>query len=349
MSKKEPIRKTAQVKLSLPPSFNRKKTMSMRQNDKAQKAMQTMTEQMINRIEAMRANGTDTFALPWFEIKGRNFCPQNVSGRKYSGINAFFLALITYGNNYNTPCFCTFSQAKEKGWNIKKGEKSAPISFFKKRYFDKETGEEVTEEDYKETPNLVAYVPTIVYYNVFNIDQTTAEESVPEEYKALCAQFKEEIPQNIDTYSDPNFDRLIEEQKWICPINLEPKTEAFYSIKDNAITLPCKRLFKQAYSFYSTLSHEMVHSTIPIFKRPQGQVFGDKVYAREELIAELGASIVALRLGFSSYVAEDNASYLSGWLKGLREEPQYLLEIVTEVQKATSMIFSHLGISNWEE
>ena len=93
----------------------------------------------------------------------------------------------------------------------------------------------------------------------------------------------------------------------------------------------------------------MVHSTIPIFKRPQGQVFGDKVYAREELIAELGASIVALRLGFSSYVAEDNASYLSGWLKGLREEPQYLLEIVTEVQKATSMIFSHLGISNWEE
>lgn len=52
----------------------------MRQNDKAKKAMQTMTEQMINRIEAMRANGTDTFALPWFEIKGRNFCPQNVSG-----------------------------------------------------------------------------------------------------------------------------------------------------------------------------------------------------------------------------------------------------------------------------
>lgn len=99
--------------------------------------------------------------------------------------------------------------------------------------------------------------------------------------------------------------------------------------------------------FYRTLLHERVHSTSKPLERPLGDNSGDNGYAREELIAELGSAMVCIKLGISSYVAEHNANDLASWLKNLKEEPGYLMEIVGEVNRATSIILDLLNINSF--
>jgi len=135
-------------------------------------------------------------------------------------------------------------------------------------------------------------------------------------------------------------DRMIEQNEWICPIKPIYGDQAYYSISKNEIVIPEKKQFKDGESFYTNLAHEMTHSTGAENQlgRLKPTSFGSKEYAREELVAELSAALVAQRYGMTKHLKEDSASYLKSWLNSLKESPEYLKTTLVDVKKASGMI-----------
>ena len=96
--------------------------------------------------------------------------------------------------------------------------------------------------------------------------------------------------------------------------------------------------------FYSTALHEMAHSTgsPERLNREGGKKFGDKKYAKEELVAELTAATVSQQLGFDKHVTDNSAMYLSNWVKALKEEPKFIYTVLSEVGKAQGLIMEEI-------
>ena len=143
-----------------------------------------------------------------------------------------------------------------------------------------------------------------------------------------------------DSYTFPAMDRMIEQNEWICPIKPVYGDQAYYSISKNEIVIPEKKQFKDGESFYTNLAHEMTHSTGAENQlgRLKPTSFGSKEYAREELVAELSAALVAQRYGMTKNLKEDSASYLKSWLSSLKESPEFIKTTLVDVKKASGMI-----------
>ena len=187
--------------------------------------------------------------------------------------------------------------------------------------------------------------PKLQVYNVFNVAQTNLQEARPELYKKLEAAAGVNRPLNQgDDFSFPAMDKMIKENGWICPIKPVYGDNAYYSISKNEIVIPEKRQFKDGESFYTNLGHEMTHSTGSEnhLGRLKPASFGSAEYAREELVAELSAALVAQRFGMTKHLKEDSASYLKNWLDSLKESPEFIKTTLTDVKKASHMINQHI-------
>ena len=147
---------------------------------------------MIEKIQQVE----DNWQKPWITIAAntRNFFPQNLTGRRYTGGNAFLLLFLCEKFQYQTPVFMTFNQANEAGISVLKGSKSFPVYYFLFYVYHKETRKKITFEEYKalsrEQQQEYNVIPTYKYYSVFNLDQTNFSDVRPEEWEALREKFR---------------------------------------------------------------------------------------------------------------------------------------------------------------
>ena len=307
------------------------------------KALQRFAELMIEKIKQVE----DNWQKPWFGIKGGGL-PQNIEGRTYNGVNSFMLFLLSEKEQYSLPVYMTFMQAKDNGLNILKGEKSFPVIYWNFSVRDK-NGKKIPFDVYKNLDKNeqqeYKVTPFLKTYNVFNVQQTNLQETKPEKWEALKEQFK--IPAIKDEQgmlTVPLIDAMVREQQWICPIYSKEGYSAFHARGDERlIVVPLKGQFTVGENFYSTLLVEMAHSTgePEHLNREKGVIFGDKQYAKEELVAELTSATVGQSLGISTYIREENAMYLKNWLGALKEDPKFIYNILADVGKASNMIQEH--------
>ena len=68
-------------------------------------------------------------------------------------------------------------------------------------------------------------------------------------------------------------------------------------------------------------------------------------YGREELVAELTSAFVASMMGINSCIRDENVSYLKNWIYKINEEPNYLFQILNDVNKNASFILNHLSMN----
>ena len=305
------------------------------------KALQRFAELMIEKIQQVENN----WQKPWFSTKGVGL-PQNISGRNYNGVNSFMLFLLAEKQQYSMPVYMTFMQAKEKGVSVLKGEHSFPVVYWNFNVKDK-NGKKIAMDQYqnlsKDEQADCKVIPFMKMYNVFNVSQTNLKEINPELYGQLENRFK--VPALKDEkgmFAMPLLDVMIKEQKWVCPIYPKEGDHAYYAHgeKDGRIVIPLKGQFQDGESFYSSLLHEMAHSTgeAHLLNRERGAIFGDKKYAKEELVAELTAATTGHVMGISTCIREENAMYLQNWLSALKEDPKFIYSILLDVGKASSMI-----------
>ena len=151
-------------------------------------------------------------------------------------------------------------------------------------------------------------------------------------------------------YVNEALDRMFEQKAWHANIQYDkPADQAFYRPSTDTIVLPMKEQFKlgktpeevyhDGMEYYSTALHEMAHSTghESRLDRKFGAQGTDN-YAHEELIAEMTSALVGSTMGFDRKILENNANYLSGWLSRLRDKPETITTIMTDVGKASDMI-----------
>lgn len=308
----------------------------MNNNQMIEKIAPMLTEVMINKIEELEQGWTK----PWVTVC-RSGMPRNIRGTNYSGANVLTLLFHAEVKQYKTPVFLTFNQAKEEELTIRKGEKSFPVFYYHKYMFDPVTRESIKYEYYltlsEEEKKKYKILPILKYYNVFNVDQTDFEEKYPQRYAKF--EKSEEVKDFSDGYAHPLLDRMLTEQSWYCPINVQFSNRAFYQGSDN-IVVPEKRQFKNGVQFYSTLLHEMAHSTghpNRLKREMNGKMF-TKAYAREELVAELTAALSGVFLGVTATLQDNNAAYLKSWLNTMKQEPKFIFEVLGDVTKAAKMI-----------
>lgn len=327
---------------------------SVGRKNKSDEILKKFADMMVKIIKKANANN---WKKGWMGVNGSiQGLPQNISGRTYSGGNSFFLMFNTAEKGYKTPVYMTFKQAKEQNLHVKSGEKSVPIFKWGLSIKD-ENGKRVSEEDYnamsQEERATMDVRPFPKMFHVFNIDQTNLEEVNKKRYDAIVARFQtpeQEVKDTEGMYVNEALDRMFEQKAWHANIQYDkPADQAFYRPSTDTIVLPMKELFKlgktpeevyhDGMEYYSTALHEMAHSTghESRLDRKFGAQGTDN-YAHEELIAEMTSALVGSTMGFDRKILENNANYLSGWLSRLRDKPETITTIMTDVGKASDMI-----------
>ncbi|WP_281644211.1 ArdC family protein [Bacteroides zoogleoformans] len=310
-------------------------------------ALQQYAELMIEKIKQVSSSD---WKKPWFSSDFIGF-PQNLYGNSYNNFNKLLLYFMCEKYSYQTPVFATFKQAQNNDFHILKGEKSFPVSFYDLNIKKITTGEKVTKDFYNNLSlsEKAEYkvIPFIKYYNVFNLDQTNFAEKYPEKWTSLKEQFSISDHALNDGYRNRYIDNTIENQTWVCPIELREQSRAYYSPAVDSITLPKMEQFPHGKEFYYTALHEMAHSTghPERLGRKFGN-FGSLNYAHEELIAEFSSALVGRDLGMELLPRKENAQYLKSWLSAIIDDPKYILGILGDVSKAVTMIEKEIGLEN---
>lgn len=321
------------------------------------KALDLFSELMVERIQSL--SGKDSWKKPWF-TDGALQWPKNLNGREYNGQNALMLLLHCEKEGYKIPRFCTFdciqrmNSKDNKGEDDKprvsvlKGEHAFPVMLTTFTCIHKDTKERIKWDDYKrlsqdEQEKYNVY-PKMQVFRVFNVQQTNLKEARPELWQKLEQEYSKPIAEKGEQYAFEPVDRMITDNRWICPIKPTYGDSAYYSISKNEIVVPEKPQFRDGESFYGTAFHEMAHSTGAErqLNRINPSAFGSAEYAREELVAELTAALAAQRYGMTKNLKDDSAAYLKSWLDSLKESPQFIKTTLLDVKKAASMLTQHI-------
>ena len=322
-------------------------------------ALQTFANMIIDRMEVMEASN---WKKGWTDGEAMIGLPQNVTGRVYTGSNAFLCQLHTMKKNYKVPVYFTHKQIRDLGAHPKKGEKSIPIFKWGLSIYNRENGKKATLKEYDSLPKeerdeKYKVIPYLKIFNEWNIEQTNLEEVNKEKYDALLSKFEaKEIKDDNGMYSNAAIDQMLASQSWVCPVEYtQQNPSALYNKTRDVIIVPRKdqfnisdtpeEIYKDGEEYYSSLIHEMAHSTGHESRlnrlSPDGKFGGDE-YAKEELVAELTAAMVGSALGFDSRIRDNNTAYLKSWMSALKKEPKFLLSVMSDVNKASAMVIEHI-------
>ena len=292
----------------------------------SQKAQENRDQLVKDLVEAMK-NGTAPWQQPW---TGDMETPFNAaSGRHYHGVN--FVRLSMRGAQMGQggdPRWCTFEQAKEKGWHIKPGSKGTKVEFYK---FDEkpktdEFGDPVLDEEGKQEVQRSVIVRNYVVFHASQIEGIEPYE--PKVRNAIECNEKAE--------------RILKESG--ADIR-HGGNEAFYARGGDYIQLPAMEQFNSQADYYSTALHELTHWTghPSRLNRESSGDMKSEAYAREELVAEIGSMFVSAETGIpqTKEHLDNHAAYVESWIKAVEEDPNALFRAVSQAQKASEEILKH--------
>jgi antirestriction protein ArdC len=275
-----------------------------------------------DKIIALLQGGTIPWRKPWtVDNSGRPQMPVNlVSKRPYRGINVWMLAAAGYASPY----WLTYNQCAKLGGQVRAGEQSTLAVFWKRDEIeDKKTGE-------------TKRVFLLRYYRVFNVEQCDGlEAKLP----------KVEKPKK----SAKKFNPVAEAEKIVAGMPKRPEiiyngSAACYSPMFDRVKMPVKESFDSPSGFYTTLFHELAHSTGHASREGRfagcaedAKQFGSEPYAKEELIAEMTAAFLCAISGIEN-TADHSAAYIKGWLKALKNDHKMVVHAAAAAHRAADYV-----------
>jgi antirestriction protein ArdC len=278
-------------------------------------------EIITNRLVTLLENGVKPWIKPWSSTGYQNL----ISGHLYTGINPLLCAIDCLLKEYKEPYFLGFSQAKEKGWTIKKGSESTWIRWGSTYLIENENedGEKFTE-----------YRSAAKWLNVFNVacfDDSGADQKID--------KLLDKALPTYDHSPDEALEYFIKSQG--AKIN-HGGERAFYHPDSDRINLPELSRFSRLSAYYATAIHELGHWTghESRLNRDLSGNFGSQSYAFEELIAELTAAFVLNEFNYQAEI-EHHASYLDHWLNALKNDKKYFFKAVSLASKASEFLLPH--------
>ena len=307
--------------------FNYQKKGNNMKNNTTNNTKISPEERLTSSIISMIENNQDQGSIDWVKIGLHD--QHNADGRGYNPTNNLILSEEAQTWGYKNTQWLTFNQCKKAGGDLK-GKKSTYIvlsfPFFKKdkngKFVLDGNGEKVIKGFRK------SGMP------VFNIEQTGLDVdpkfNIVElnldkvELSAMTEDFISDFPVDIKFFGD----------------------KAFYSPGLNVIGMPGRDQFKNEAGLFSVLAHECSHSTgHKDWLNRDGIVnigaFGTKVYAKEELVAELSAAMICSKLGVQ-YKLEHHASYLKSWISVLNNDSKFIFKAMSDAKKASDAVLEYI-------
>lgn len=282
-------------------------------------AMQEFADSIIAALES----GVKPWVRPWDPKKcaGPQAPFNPTTGARYHGINVLILACSVLAFTTGDPRWCTYQQAQEKKWQVRKGEKSTTIFFTKQLTVkDAKEGGEEPDDDGK-------VVRMLRHYAVFHASQL---DGVP----PFVAPTVEEAP-----WSRPESAEIIMRNSGA--LIRVGGDKAFYSPATDHIQLPPDGAFRGPPEFAATALHELGHWTghKARLDREDGMraKYGSAAYAMEELRAELSSAFISGELGIPADIPQ-HASYIDNWLGPLKKDKREIFRAAADAQKIVDMV-----------
>jgi antirestriction protein ArdC len=277
-----------------------------------------ITSQLIAAIEANPGKPQ----LPWRKSAGALFTPVNaVTKNSYNGINILSLWVSAEVKGFSSAAWATYRQWSEIGAQVRKGEKASTVIFYKK--FEAEPNPDDAGDDGK---RRVARASSV--FNASQVDGNEAEASPeplgPIERIAAADAFVGATGARIEHGGD----------------------RAFFRSSTDHIQMPSEDAFcgtatlSRDQGYYATLLHELTHwsGAKHRLNREFGKRFGDRAYAAEELVAEIGAAFLCAELQITQHLRPDHAQYLTQWLELLKGDSRAIFTAAAKASEAASYL-----------
>lgn len=282
---------------------------------------QHITDQIVTAMEA----GASQWQMPWHRSAPALTRPKNIaSGNAYRGINILSLWVAAEAKDFSCGLWGTYKQWHEKGAQVRKGEKSTVIVFYREL-------ERPRDDDPSET-ETVLFARASRVFNAAQVDGFTLPEG-----EAMPTEDRIKPIAAAEAFVAATGARIT--------IGGE---RAFYRPSEDMIGMPDRPRFtgtdtlSPTEGWYGTLLHELTHWSGATHRldRQLSARFGDDAYAMEELIAELGAAFLCAELGIAATPRPDHAAYLAGWLKVLKADKKAVFTAASAASRAADYLGS---------
>ena len=291
---------------------------------------QIITDKMIAQLES----GIIPWQKPWMNAEGAG-CISHTTGKPYSMLNQMLL-------NCRAGEWLTYKQVVAEGGKVRKGEKASMVVFW--TFVQKTVKSETIEENDDagevvgtETRETIARYPVLKSYNVFHIDQCDG----------IKARFANEHVKNEHTPNEVAEAVVAEYVKRdALTLNVCESNQAFYSPVKDFVQVPLMSQYANDAEYYSTLFHELTHSTGHKNRLNRSEVvgvhfFGDMDYSKEELTAEMGAAFLCNQVGIDCAKALKNSvAYIQGWLQKLHNDKKAVVIAAGKAERAAKYILT---------
>lgn len=270
-------------------------------------------EVITSRIVESLSRGVVPWRKPWACATPTNL----VSGRAYRGVNV----LLLHSSHFASPYWLTFNQTKARGGTVKRGERGTPVVFYT-----------VRDDEKKDGTKRMACV--LRYYTVFNLEQTEGVKSPP-------------------TVARPAFNPVAECERIVTAYHGRPEIHhggghACYIPSQDRILMPAREAFSSPSEYYSTLFHELAHSSGVAHRlsRPgvsEASSFGSHAYSAEELVAEITSAFLCGEAGISPQVLDNSAAYIAHWSQKLADNTRWIVKASADAARAADYILGKVA------
>lgn len=306
-----------------------------------------VAEKVVNRIlDLINQNGFLPWAKPWSMERNTvrivdgytevtlHPTAWNRNGVLYKGVNTY----LPVGE------YITFNQCQKENGKVKKGAHGFPVVYW--NFIKKET----TDDDGE---TKIERIPVLKYYTVFSVNDCDGiEQKHSPKPQVIRMENVKYIPVEDDSLTyDETAEQVI--QNYVSRSNLKlicdsVSDRAFYSPSLDSVTVPCRAQYANHDEYYSTMFHELAHSTghSTRLNRFTGKAacaaFGSTEYSKEELVAEITSATILNSLNLETANSfRNSAAYIKSWSEKIRKDPLCYVSAATKAQAAFDYI---LGI-----
>lgn len=270
-----------------------------------------VTERIIEQLK----QGIIPWQKPWHGIRSGAY--NRITNKPYSLMNQM---LLQHDGEY-----ASFKQWADLGGHVRKGAKAEIVVFWKIQ---------PVEEEKEDGTKVVKQIPILRYYNVFHISQVDGVQ--PKEIPQLNKEIEpleqaEKVKEDYKTREHLRIEEVV-------------TNKAFYSPSFDYVQVPCKEQYEHIEEFYSTLFHELIHSTghktrLDRLDTTAKAHFGSENYSREELCAECGSAMIMNLLGIETTgTFKNSTAYIQNWLQVLKNDNHFIISASSKAEKAVKYI-----------
>lgn len=305
-------------------------------------------DRLVADLIALMEAGQAPWRRPWRDGSGAHV--NLITGRPYRGSNPVLLTLGLHLRGSSLPYWCGWGEARRLDLTPRRGSRGVMI--LRPLRWEREpvglpaadgaaaaaaeapAGDGGSGTSARKPRQGIRFRPMVVFNAADLVGDAQASRGLAERIAACRARAQvvgrcesERLAAAVATLA-----------AWPVPM-LEGGTQACYRPDLDRIEIPDRSSFHTAAARLATWAHEAIHSTghPSRLARDLAGSFGSAAYAREELVAELGAVLLGERLAIGSDTA-NHAAYLRHWCELLRQNSRLLLQVLGDARRAADLI-----------